>query len=116
MLRCQKRTRVLRGIDCSFVATKFARPYRFLKNQSRRGRNLLLSRGLARRVELAELEVRKQCLDGRGGLAVRRREHHRQLHFPHVAADFLACVVRRVVQEEHRVFLPTRRVLVELDD
>ena len=81
-----------------------------------RGRNLLLACGLARRVELAELELREQRLDGRGGVAVRRREHDRQLHFQHVAADFLACVVRRVVQEEHRVFLPTRRVLIELDD
>ena len=68
---CQNRTRVLLGIEASLAATRFLKPYRLLRDQEVKEAHirpekvhLPLARGLPRRVQLAQLQVREERLDG----------------------------------------------------
>ena len=79
-------------------------------------RYLLLAGGLPLAVQLAELQVGEQPLDGRAAVAVRRGVHHWDLHLPEVLADLLAGVIRRVVDEDDRVIFPAGRLDIQLFD
>ena len=86
-----------------------------MRGNIRKQRNyLLLPGGLPSIVELSQLQVAEDHLDGRGSVAVRARVHDGHLHLPEVALDLLARVVGGIIEENKRVLLPARRLFVEL--
>ena len=77
---------------------------------------LLLAGGQSFAIQLAEFQMREESLNGGTAVAVRRGVHYGDLHLREVLADFLAGVVRRVVDEDDRVIFPARSLNIKLLD
>ena len=75
---------------------------------------LLLTSWEPLRVEISELQSCEQELNRSCGVAVRRSIRDWQLHLGQPLLHLRTCVPGGVVQEDRRVLLPARALLVEL--